>query len=33
MNMKENLFRVLYRLVNIKSECQDLPLVVQKLEY
>ena len=33
MNMKENLFKVLYRLVNIKAKCQDLHLPVQKLEY
>ena len=32
MNMKENLFRVHYRLLNIKAKCQDLALVVQKLE-
>ena len=32
MNMKENLFRVPYRLLDIKAQCQDLALVVQKLE-
>ena len=32
MNMKENLFRVPYGLLNIKAKCQDLALVVEKLE-